>query len=86
MDGPKKSLPEDHLSEKSPVLITWAEVPIDAILEIVSDEAELIVYGPAQLPFTGQFRGQSGTRQFLEALTTTQDEITRRNQRTNRSR
>jgi ketosteroid isomerase-like protein len=46
---------------------------LDAILEIVSDDAELIVYGPAELPFTGRF---CGTRQFLEALTTTQDDIT----------
>jgi ketosteroid isomerase-like protein len=36
----------------------------------------LIVYGPAELPFTGRFRGRSGTRQFLEALTTTQEDIT----------
>jgi uncharacterized protein len=49
---------------------------LDAILEIISDDAELIVYGPAELPFTGHFRGQSGTKQFLEALTTTQDDIT----------
>ena len=48
---------------------------LDAILEIVSDEAELIVYGPAELPFTGRFRGQSGTRQFLETLRVTQDDI-----------
>jgi ketosteroid isomerase-like protein len=48
---------------------------LEAILEIVSDDTELIVYGPAELPFTGQFRGQSGTRQFLEALVTTQDDI-----------
>ena len=48
---------------------------LDAILEIVGDDAELIVYGPAELPFTGRFRGRSGTRQFLEALIITQDDI-----------
>ena len=48
---------------------------LDTILGFVSDDTEWIVYGPSELPFTGKFRGQRGVKQFLEALTTTQDDI-----------
>ncbi len=48
---------------------------IDPIFDIISDDTEWIVYGPAELPFTGEFRGPSGVRRFLEALVTTQEGV-----------
>ncbi len=49
---------------------------LNAILDIVSDDTEWIVYGPEELEFTGQFHGRNGVKKFLEALIATQDEIT----------
>jgi uncharacterized protein len=48
---------------------------LNQILDLVSDDTDWIVYGPAELPFSGHFRGKSGAKQFLEALITTQDDI-----------
>ena len=48
---------------------------LNAILDIVSEDGNWIVYGPAELPFTGQFRGQSGAKRFLETLLSTQEDI-----------
>jgi ketosteroid isomerase-like protein len=48
---------------------------LNAVLDLVSDDTEWIVYWPAELPFTGEFRGPSGVKEFLEALVTTQEEV-----------
>jgi len=54
---------------------TFLRGDLNAILDIVSDDTEWIVYGPEELEITGEFRGPSGVKQFLEALIATQDEI-----------
>jgi uncharacterized protein len=48
---------------------------LEAALDLVSDDTLWIVYGPAELPFAGEFSGPSGVKQFLEALVTTQREV-----------
>ncbi len=48
---------------------------LDAALDLLSDDTLWIVYGPAELPFTGEFSGPSGVKRFLEALVTTQREV-----------
>jgi len=48
---------------------------LEAALDLVSDDTLWIVYGPAELPFAGEFSGPSGVKRFLEALVTTQREV-----------
>jgi ketosteroid isomerase-like protein len=54
---------------------TFLRGDLNATLDLVSDDTEWTVYGPPEVPITGQFTGQSGARQFLEALIATQENI-----------
>jgi hypothetical protein len=54
---------------------TFLRDDLNAVIDLVSDNTEWIVYEPAELPFTGEFRGPSGVKRFLEALLTTQEEV-----------
>jgi ketosteroid isomerase-like protein len=49
---------------------------LEGILDLVSDSSVWTVYGPAEVPFMGEFRGRSGAKQFLEALIGTQEDVT----------
>lgn len=57
------------------VYATFLRGDLDRIFGLVSDDTEWIVYGPAELPFTGEFRGPNGVKRFLEGLVTTQEDV-----------